>query len=156
MKKGPTPRRIRCRTKEFAEPVSLSSTVSADFRLPPTAAGFGFDLLALRARRIGNLTCREGPIKAVKSELLAICESFNYQHFHSDSCSLWTQMWITIQRVCTGVRSSAATGNPVDASTYTARYVVGADGVASLSVNVPSVPSGTVATSVRVPSRCSR
>jgi hypothetical protein len=37
--------------KKFAEPVSLSSTVSADFRLPATAFGLGFDLLALCARR---------------------------------------------------------------------------------------------------------
>src|SRR5436190_23665868 len=37
--------------KKFAEPVSLSSTDSADFPLPRTAFGFGFDLLALRARR---------------------------------------------------------------------------------------------------------
>jgi hypothetical protein len=35
----------------FAESVSLSSTGSADLRLPPTAFGSGFDLLALRARR---------------------------------------------------------------------------------------------------------
>ena len=35
----------------FAESVSLSSTGSADLRLPPTAFGPGFDLLALRARR---------------------------------------------------------------------------------------------------------
>src|SRR5439155_9293715 len=35
----------------FAESISLSSTGSADLRLPPTAFGSGFDLLALRARR---------------------------------------------------------------------------------------------------------
>src|SRR5712691_1962701 len=43
--------------KKFAEPVSLSSTVSADLPLPGTAFGLGFDLLALRARRRSNLTC---------------------------------------------------------------------------------------------------
>jgi hypothetical protein len=37
--------------QRFAEPVSLSSTASADFPLPGTALGLGFDLLALRARR---------------------------------------------------------------------------------------------------------
>jgi hypothetical protein len=36
---------------EFAESISLSSTGSADLRLPPTAFASGFDLLALRARR---------------------------------------------------------------------------------------------------------
>src|SRR5919204_6202701 len=35
----------------FAESISLSSTGSADLRLPPTAFSSGFDLLALRARR---------------------------------------------------------------------------------------------------------
>src|SRR6266513_5033980 len=35
----------------FAEPISLSSTVLVDLRLPPTALGLGFVLLALRARR---------------------------------------------------------------------------------------------------------
>jgi hypothetical protein len=42
---------LRAGPKKFAEPVSLSSTASADFRLPATAFGFGFDLLALCARR---------------------------------------------------------------------------------------------------------
>jgi hypothetical protein len=36
---------------EFAESISLSSTGSADLRLPPTAFASGFDLLALRTRR---------------------------------------------------------------------------------------------------------
>src|SRR5207248_8153722 len=35
----------------FAESISLSSTVLVDLRLPPTALGLGFVLLALRARR---------------------------------------------------------------------------------------------------------
>jgi hypothetical protein len=35
----------------FAEPVSLLSTASASFRLPPTTARCRFDLLAFRARR---------------------------------------------------------------------------------------------------------
>jgi hypothetical protein len=35
----------------FAEPVSLPSTASASFRLPPTTARCRFDLLAFRARR---------------------------------------------------------------------------------------------------------
>jgi ring-1,2-phenylacetyl-CoA epoxidase subunit PaaB len=37
--------------QKFAEPVSLSSTVLADFPLPRTAFEVCFDLLALRARR---------------------------------------------------------------------------------------------------------
>jgi hypothetical protein len=37
--------------KNFAEPVSLSSTAPANFPLPRTVFECGFDLLALRARR---------------------------------------------------------------------------------------------------------
>src|SRR3954463_12065491 len=36
--------------KKFTEPVALLSTSPGNFRLPPTALGSGFDLLALRAR----------------------------------------------------------------------------------------------------------
>src|SRR5262249_36374228 len=35
--------------KKFTEPVALSSTSPVNLRLPPTALGSGFDLLALRA-----------------------------------------------------------------------------------------------------------
>src|SRR3954447_15200810 len=55
MQCGPTRRPIRNGDPKvavsFAESISLSSTGSADLRLPPTAFGSGFDLLALRARR---------------------------------------------------------------------------------------------------------
>lgn len=37
-------------TKKLTEPVTLSSTAPADFRLPPTVARSDFDLLAPRAR----------------------------------------------------------------------------------------------------------
>src|SRR5207244_12636179 len=44
----------RCLTprdqKKFTEPVALLSTSPGNLRLPPTALGSGFDLLALRAR----------------------------------------------------------------------------------------------------------
>jgi hypothetical protein len=43
--------RLSTGPKKFGEPVSLSSTASADLPLPGTAFGLGFDLLALRARR---------------------------------------------------------------------------------------------------------
>src|SRR3954452_5069021 len=48
----------------FAESISLSSTESADLRLSPTAFGFGFDLLALRARR--KRESRRGQVLALK------------------------------------------------------------------------------------------
>src|SRR5215212_6477905 len=38
----------------FVEPISLSSTSLADFRLPPTAFERGFDLLTSRTRRKGD------------------------------------------------------------------------------------------------------
>jgi hypothetical protein len=47
-------RRHLC-ARSFAEPVSLSSTDPGDFRLPATALRVGFDLLALRARRRGDI-----------------------------------------------------------------------------------------------------
>src|SRR4051794_9421516 len=43
-------------TKKFTEPVALSSTSPMNLRLPPTAPGSGFDLLALRARCKRELT----------------------------------------------------------------------------------------------------
>jgi hypothetical protein len=43
--------RVPERDHSFAEPVALSSTGPANFRLPPTVAGPDFDLVALRARR---------------------------------------------------------------------------------------------------------
>ena len=46
-------RRLLC-ARSFAEPVSLSSTDPGDFRLPATALGICFTLLALRARRRGD------------------------------------------------------------------------------------------------------
>jgi len=52
--------------KGFAEPVSLSSTVPAGLRLPPTATGSGFDLVALRARRKGELRRGRGLLQEVE------------------------------------------------------------------------------------------
>src|ERR1700693_205671 len=40
--------------KKFAEPVSLSSALPTNFRLPPTVARLGVDLLACRSRRKGE------------------------------------------------------------------------------------------------------
>ena len=46
----------RVHSKEFTEPVALSSTRPADLPLPRTAAGLSFDLLALRARCVEEAT----------------------------------------------------------------------------------------------------
>jgi hypothetical protein len=53
--------------KVFAEPVSLSSTVPAGLRLPPTATGSGFDLLALRARRRREGNRGRVPVQVVEN-----------------------------------------------------------------------------------------
>jgi hypothetical protein len=44
----------RSRTTEFVEPVALSSTPPGNFRLPPTASRWSFNLVALRARRTND------------------------------------------------------------------------------------------------------
>jgi hypothetical protein len=49
--------------KKFTEPVALSSTSPVNLRLPPTALGSCFGLLALRARCKSNLTRRPRPGK---------------------------------------------------------------------------------------------
>src|SRR5206468_11478749 len=50
----------------FAESISLSSTVLVDLRLPPTALGLGFVLLALRARRARESRCLPVPAQEVR------------------------------------------------------------------------------------------
>jgi hypothetical protein len=49
--------------RTFAESISLSSTCPADFRLPATASATGFNLLAPRARRMGDTRARPGPVQ---------------------------------------------------------------------------------------------
>jgi hypothetical protein len=88
-----TKSRSRAGPKKFAEPVSLSSTVSADLPLPGTAFGLGFDLLALRARRKQHTNvCAKG-VKGSKKDVPAICGNFFFQHFHSLSSNVWTRLW---------------------------------------------------------------
>src|SRR5215212_4878186 len=61
------------RDQKLAEPVALSSTVSTGFGLPPTTTRYGFDLVALRARRKRNLRNRGSPRKTSRDEVRAIC-----------------------------------------------------------------------------------
>jgi hypothetical protein len=79
--------------KKFAEPVSLSSTVSADLPLPGTAFGLGFDLLALRARRKQHTNGCGKAVKGSKKDVAAICGNFIFQRFHSLSSNMWTRLW---------------------------------------------------------------
>src|SRR5206468_2198376 len=79
--------------KKFAEPVSLLSTISADLPLPGTAFGFGFDLLALRARRKQHTNAPAQRVKRSEKDAAAICGNFFFQHFHSPFSNMWTRLW---------------------------------------------------------------
>src|SRR4051794_4726292 len=85
----------RAGPKKFTEPVALSSTSPVNLRLPPTALGSGFDLLALRARckredRPSD-TSRQGPAK----RNWRILRAGNCPHFHGFSDGLGRTLWIT-------------------------------------------------------------
>src|SRR6266542_3714291 len=67
---------LRAGPKKFAEPVSLSSTASADLPLPGTALGLGFDLLALRARRKQHTNVCVKRVKGPEKGVAAICGNF--------------------------------------------------------------------------------
>src|SRR5947199_2294417 len=73
----------------FAESISLSSTGSADLRLPPTAFASGFDLLALRARRRWESRRGQVPPQEVPERKGRNLHPFKFPHFHSKPCSLW-------------------------------------------------------------------
>src|SRR5204863_8619659 len=77
--------------KKFAEPVSLSSTTSADLPLPGTAFGTGFVLLALRARRKQHTNPCDKRVKGAKTVVPAICAHFFFQQRHSHSPSMTTR-----------------------------------------------------------------
>ncbi len=76
--------------KKFTEPVALSSTTPANFRLPPTVARCSFDLPALRARCKGQSRApwqaRQVIRKRKKSQ---IARTLFIHDFHSNHASLW-------------------------------------------------------------------
>src|SRR5690349_17355557 len=73
---------------KFAEPVSLSSTVSADLPLPGTAFGTGFVLLALRARRKQHTNVCTRRVKLSERVMCAICALFFFQRRGGQSCNV--------------------------------------------------------------------
>jgi len=80
---------------KVAEPVALSSTLPTNFRLPPTAARLGFDLLALRARRKrdsrGVKTSIQGPSERRGRNL----QKIQFSTFSTGRKPvLWTFLWI--------------------------------------------------------------
>src|SRR3954467_8980241 len=72
---------LRVGPRKFAGPVSLSSTVSTDFRLPATAFGLGFDLLALCARRKRESNGLPKRVKGPKKERGRNLRSFPFSTF---------------------------------------------------------------------------
>ena len=86
-------------TQKFTEPVALSSTFPVNLRLPPTALGSGFDLLALRARCKNESTAsaRVG-LASVRADtrICRILRARNCPHFHDFcGCALGRTLWIT-------------------------------------------------------------
>jgi hypothetical protein len=72
-------RRLLC-ARSFAEPVSLSSTDPGDFRLPATALGICFALLALRARRRGDIRADVRALQDPDSNNFALFAPFSFFH----------------------------------------------------------------------------
>src|SRR4051812_45623561 len=68
--------------KKFTEPVALLSTSPVNLRLPPTALGSGFDLLALRARCKRELRGSRPSRQALSQRNCRILRAANYPHFH--------------------------------------------------------------------------
>jgi hypothetical protein len=83
--------------KKFTEPVALSSTSPGNFRLPPTAPGNCFGLLALRARCKNNLTRRPRPGKACRMRKARILRTANCPHFHGLCGYLGRSLWISVR-----------------------------------------------------------
>src|SRR5256886_14072980 len=69
-------RTLRVGPKKFAEPVSLSSTASADLPLAGAALRSGFVLLALRARRKQHTNACTGAVKESTTAMCANCALF--------------------------------------------------------------------------------
>src|SRR5919201_5896307 len=97
----------------FAEPVSLSSPVCTDLRLPATASTHGFDLLAFRARRKRQTRRSQGGVQEVMVT--------SKPQFAEISFSTFPQPFVQpvekSQPQLIGWRSSAAYGIPVVGST---------------------------------------
>ena len=98
-------------TQKFTEPVALSSTFPVNLRLPPTALGSGFDLLALRARCKSESTGRDGSVQASATQICRILRPRNCPHFHDFSGGLGRTLWITghaVWRAGDGTRARPA------------------------------------------------
>src|SRR5215475_12450067 len=75
--------------KKFTEPVALSSTSPVNLRLPPTALGSGFDLLALRARCKREATHAAGVDQGARERKRCTLRSQTYPLVHVGRNYLW-------------------------------------------------------------------
>src|SRR5262245_59805485 len=88
--------------KKFAEPVSLSSALPTNFRLPPTAARLGFDLLALRARRKRDSRDVKRSDQGLSERRVRNLQKIQFSTFSTRSeAGLWTILWIGAKRPST-------------------------------------------------------
>jgi hypothetical protein len=79
--------------KKFAEPVSLSSALPTNFRLPPTAARLGFDLLALRARRKRDSRGVKGSLQGLSQRRVRNLQKIQFSTFSTGRDAL---LWISL------------------------------------------------------------
>jgi hypothetical protein len=79
--------------KKFAEPVSLSSTLPTNFRLPPTAARLGFDLLALRARRKRHSRDVKGSVQGLSERRVRNLQKIQFSTFSTGRKAV---LWISL------------------------------------------------------------
>jgi hypothetical protein len=90
--RGPWPRTFS--DQSFAEPVALSSTGPADFRLPPTIAGTDFVLVALRARRKWHPRGLAQPLARLDQTPSPLFAKSSFFHIsHTLLGSLWSGLW---------------------------------------------------------------
>src|SRR5437868_4071793 len=89
--------------KEFTEPVALSSTAPTDVPLGPcdshvlpSGSASIYSRSVLGARE--NLRGRKGRCKRRHARKGRNLRKFNYQHFHSTSCNLWTRLGRPLKR----------------------------------------------------------
>src|SRR5438874_1762996 len=80
--------------KKFTEPVALLSTSPVNLRLPPTALGSGFDLLALRARCKSQSRAPGPSWQGLEERNCRILRARNCPHFHGFSDRVWKRLWI--------------------------------------------------------------
>src|SRR5262249_7837042 len=78
---------------KLAEPVSLSSTPPTNFRLPPTAARLGFDLLAPRARRKRDSRDADLSLQDLSKRDVRNLQKVQFSTFSTPKLPICGQVW---------------------------------------------------------------